>query len=291
MAKEIEIRLVVPANSLRWLLTAALMLWCAGDTVSESVSLTTYYPAPSGIYTQMITSGNTWLARDSGTNSSYLMVGSNGVAANTGTGTGNTRMVVMNGRVGIGTNSPSDLLHVAGNARVSGGNLTVASAGSVIVGNSSSFQSDQGGSMELGGNNGTAGTGTPYVDFHYTGATQDYNVRMINDGPGRLTVNGNVRASAGVGRGYVYVDNSGTGCSTSAGANVANTACPGGFASFTPGIYVEGWTYQNRGGAVTVTNNVRNTTKVWAQDPVTFAAGWFTIAKNDGPVTYYCCPK
>lgn len=289
MAKEIEIRLVVPANSLRWLLTAALMLVCAGDTVSESVSLTTYYPAPSGIYTQMIATGNSWLARDATTNSSYLMVGSNGAAGNTGTGAANTRMVVMNGRVGIGTNSPSDLLHVAGNSRVSGGNLTVASAGSVIVGNSSAFQSDQGGSMELGGNNSTAGTGTPYVDFHFNGVSQDYNVRMINDGSGRLTVNGNLRASGGVGRGYVYIDNSGTGCWTAAVAN--GTICAGNFGTFTPGLYVEGWTYQNRGGAVTVTNNTRNTTKVWAQDPVTLAAGWFTIAKNDNPVTYYCCPK
>jgi hypothetical protein len=33
---------------------------------SESVTLSTYYPAPSGVYTQMITTDNTWLSRNGG---------------------------------------------------------------------------------------------------------------------------------------------------------------------------------------------------------------------------------
>jgi hypothetical protein len=33
---------------------------------SESVTIATTYPAPSGVYTNMITTGNTWLARDGG---------------------------------------------------------------------------------------------------------------------------------------------------------------------------------------------------------------------------------
>ncbi|OGR85154.1 MAG: hypothetical protein A3J74_01745 [Elusimicrobia bacterium RIFCSPHIGHO2_02_FULL_57_9] len=35
---------------------------------TENVNLTTYYPAPSGVYTRMITTGQTVLARDAGAN-------------------------------------------------------------------------------------------------------------------------------------------------------------------------------------------------------------------------------
>ncbi len=38
----------------------------ASDTACENVTMTTYYPAPSGVYTQMITTSNTYLARDAG---------------------------------------------------------------------------------------------------------------------------------------------------------------------------------------------------------------------------------
>lgn len=36
------------------------------DLVSENVTLSTYYPAPSGVYTQMIATDNSWFARDGG---------------------------------------------------------------------------------------------------------------------------------------------------------------------------------------------------------------------------------
>ncbi|HEX5869038.1 MAG TPA: tail fiber domain-containing protein [Longimicrobium sp.] len=67
----------------------------------------------------------------------------------------------------------------------SDGTLT---AGAYRFGNNSVFRADQGGSLELGGDNGTAGTGTPYIDFHYAGLQQDYNARIINDANGQLTV-------------------------------------------------------------------------------------------------------
>ena len=50
----------------RGLLVIAMLLATAGDLASENVTLTTYYPAPSGVYTQMITTQNTYLARDGG---------------------------------------------------------------------------------------------------------------------------------------------------------------------------------------------------------------------------------
>lgn len=50
----------------RGLMAAAMFFAAVPELASESVTLTTYYPAPSGVYAQMITTGNTYLARDGG---------------------------------------------------------------------------------------------------------------------------------------------------------------------------------------------------------------------------------
>src|SRR5918993_86866 len=92
-------------------------------------------------------------------------------------GDGITGPLTIGGNAGVGTTSPQAKLHVAG--------------GSVRWGNSSELVMDQGGSLELGGNNSTAGTGTPYIDFHFSGRTQDFNTRIINDADGVLSVYAN----------------------------------------------------------------------------------------------------
>ncbi|HEU4456461.1 MAG TPA: tail fiber domain-containing protein [Longimicrobium sp.] len=64
----------------------------------------------------------------------------------------------------------------------------VINAGGMKWGNGSMLQADQGGSLELGGNNGVAGTGWPYIDFHFAnGRVEDFNVRIMNDGDGHLS--------------------------------------------------------------------------------------------------------
>ena len=65
--------------------------------------------------------------------------------------------------------------------------LTVT-GGDITWGNNSRLQPDQGGSIELGGDNNTPGTGTPYIDFHFQGLAQDFNTRIINDAVGQLTI-------------------------------------------------------------------------------------------------------
>ena len=80
----------------RVMLAGVMMLSGVPELGSETVTLSTYYPAPSGVYTNMITTGNTYLARDGG-------------------------------NVGVGTASPSSKLHVNG-ATTLGGALSVTGA-------------------------------------------------------------------------------------------------------------------------------------------------------------------
>ena len=71
---------------MRFLLYCLMMLLISGTALAqddESIELTTYYPAPYGDYEELSTTGNTYLATDSG-------------------------------RVGIGTTGPSTILDVSG---------------------------------------------------------------------------------------------------------------------------------------------------------------------------------
>lgn len=71
------------------------------------------------------------------------------------------------------------------------GGVNTATGHTFSVDGKGQLNNDQGGSLELGGNNTTAGSGTPYIDFHLKGqGVQDYNVRMINDGNNRLRITG-----------------------------------------------------------------------------------------------------
>ena len=86
-----------------------------------------------------------------------------------------------------------------------GAKLTVA-GGDITWGNNSRLQRDQGGSIELGGDSNTPGTGTPYIDFHFQGLAQDFNTRIINDANAQLTISagtlralGNIKVSGEIG--------------------------------------------------------------------------------------------
>jgi hypothetical protein len=87
--------------------------------------------------------------------------------------------------------------------------MRIANNGDIRWANLQAYlRNDQGGSLELGGNDLIAGVGMPYIDFHYQAAVNNYNARMqttgtnklevlFADGIGEFKVNGIVTASCG----------------------------------------------------------------------------------------------
>lgn len=70
--------------------------------------------------------------------------------------------------------------------RASGG-VRLSPATDLNWGSGSRLWPDQGGAIELGDSLG--GGNTPYIDFHYgVTAVRDFNIRLVNDGDGQLTV-------------------------------------------------------------------------------------------------------
>lgn len=112
------------------LLAGAVVLGAAGDLSSESVTLMTYYPAPSGVYARMITTDSTFLARESGEVAigfadpvpgiKLQVVGDASVDGGLLT-TGDTFLARDGGGVGVGTTEPYALLDVAGSVRIADG--------------------------------------------------------------------------------------------------------------------------------------------------------------------------
>lgn len=91
MEKKININLQLTGRELIIFLCLALILFPALSLNSETLTLTTYYPAPYGGYANLLTTSNTWLARE-------------------------------NGLVGIGVRNPSAKLDIAGTTRIRSSN-------------------------------------------------------------------------------------------------------------------------------------------------------------------------
>lgn len=105
-------------------LVAVMLLAAVGDLNSESVTLSTYYPAPSGVYTNMITTGDTRLARDGGSvgirTGAAALVASQALTVN-----GNANVT---GFFGAMVPVPTQALDVAGSVKVAKGGCTAANA-------------------------------------------------------------------------------------------------------------------------------------------------------------------
>ena len=116
--REITIHVKVSRRSFIWAAAALLMCCSANEVVSESLTMTTYYPAPSGVYKRL-------------TATEGVAVGTyKASAAPAGD-------LIVSGSVGIGTTSPANKLSVAGNADVSG---NIAVGGLMMAGQHASAQ-------------------------------------------------------------------------------------------------------------------------------------------------------
>ena len=214
---DVHLHLRYDRKSLRPWLAAAFLLLTAGDLASESVSLSTYYPAPSGVYTQLIATSVSYLARDAG----YVDVGTTAALP------AGTKMSVMGGSVGIGTTSPGNALQIVGggnsnvdlavNGRIqtgdggSSGGVWLSNAGNMFVGQDGTnlglytagagwgMVMTQGGFVGIGNNSpsypldvgtvagnpemrvgGIAGVGCYWIAFGNSGATSCWNPAVEN---------------------------------------------------------------------------------------------------------------
>ena len=116
----------------RGVFAVMLLSGLAGELASESVTLTTYYPAASGVYSQLIVTQNSFFSRDAG----CLEIGTAAIAA---VPIGTAKLVVMNGAVSVGTTNPDASFGTAAPAELSvfgltGGNVDLMVNGRMRTG-------------------------------------------------------------------------------------------------------------------------------------------------------------
>lgn len=135
----LDLSFVYGPRTFRVPLAALMMLAAVGELNSESVTLSTYYPAPSGVYTNMITTGNTFLARDGGGASrvgvgttapgaKLSVSGSMAVGAAYAASAPPADSVIVSGSVGIGLTNPGSALDVVGTMKVTRSGCTESTA-------------------------------------------------------------------------------------------------------------------------------------------------------------------
>ncbi|MFI5360689.1 MAG: hypothetical protein ACHQ49_01865 [Elusimicrobiota bacterium] len=278
------------SRSLRLLMIAAMVCSAVTEVASESVTLTTYYPAPSGVYLQMIVTGNTYLARDTA-----VGAGCPGAANCT--------------KVGIGTPAPTQLLDIEN------GNVLVGPVNGGSTGN-----------QYFGGvtNNGVNGmrlfsdepAGGAFIDVRTSptafGITSNGLIIRADEAQGgtermRVTANGKVGigtpaptealdvvgnetltgfftpnlAVAGAAPGnnpYLYLN----GAAASCGLMTAdNGTCAAGYVTWVPGIYIENGPIANG--------------YAWATGPNIVIKAPLEVGQYNEILTvtppYYCCDK
>ncbi len=131
--------------------------------------------------------------------------------------------------------------------------LTWDAAGN-LAWSASQLRAEQGGSIELGGTNAAPGTGTPFIDFHFKGKQEDFNVRIINDADRQLSIVGNLQLSGNAGVGGSLTVNSGL---TAKGAVTTGPLTVGGDLAVTSG-FIRLSLAANGGGQLILANNAND---------------------------------
>lgn len=219
-------------------LAGVLMFSVVPELGSESVTLSTYYPAPSGVYTNMIATGNTYLARDSGnvgvgTASPTSKLHVNGTATISGATAVNAMLSVTPGTPGVAINVAQNSTYRIGNAYLSsGGNYMHLATNEYYNGSSWIATGGTGALMQMNGQ-----TVTFYTHNGAGSHTQTMNISAAGDMsmPSRITISG---ASADV-TGHVIARGQNA-CNTShirTYATTGTTSCPGGtYATLQSGV-------------------------------------------------------
>ena len=116
----LQLDLTMSPRFLQSIIVGSLLALLAPELGSENVTLTTYYPAPSGVYAKMITTNDSFLARDAGLVGIGTAVPLSKLSVNGGTALGAYSTanaapatgLIVSGFVGVGTPAPSVQLEV-----------------------------------------------------------------------------------------------------------------------------------------------------------------------------------
>lgn len=124
--KILTVKVEITRRKALFILAAFFLCWRPDPLGSETLTITTYYPAPYGAYASLLTTGQTLLARDAGkvgigtvNPAAKLQVmgedASNLKQAFYAGGAGGPGLTVTNaGNLGLGTAVPLARLHIAG---------------------------------------------------------------------------------------------------------------------------------------------------------------------------------
>lgn len=166
---EISLKLSFDRRQITVLLAFFLLAWHPGFLGSETLTLTTYYPAPYGGYVSVLTTNQTLLARDGG-------------------------------NVGIGTPTPGNKLHVAGSGNSS---VDIRTTGRIMTGDGNNnggvwlSQSADGFVGNVGGNVGFWTSGAGWNALSIVKANGNVGVGTTSPSE-RLSVSGNLSVSGDI---------------------------------------------------------------------------------------------
>ncbi|OGR46196.1 MAG: hypothetical protein A2X40_06830 [Elusimicrobia bacterium GWC2_65_9] len=258
----VQLSFAYEPRALRPWLAVVLLLLAAGDLASENVTLTTYYPAPSGVYTQMVTTGQTLLARDNTPTSKVgIGMGAAGVPA--------ARLDVTGYPSASITEPAAHILSAASRHGLYldvGSNSTSLTYG-LIVGPANLVVRDDG---RVG-----IGTSLPAAKLAVEG--QMYVSQNISVGPQPM-------ATTAMTNPYVYVNTNAGFCNDQTTNNL--TCVAGRYITWTPGIYTASDTYYSITDGRGWWSSGPNVTNVTVNTNIGPQYSIITTAPR-----YFCCRK